>query len=106
MQASITPVAPAGATELAADLLALWRHILSTGHADAYAGFEELDLTLTQVKTLNALASRELTVKDLAERLGLSLRFAGIATFAATLPAAQCKRLSGALKPILDRLPA
>lgn len=151
MQASISPVAPAAATELAADLLALWRHVLSTGHTDAYAVFEELDLTLTQVKALNALASRELTVKQLAERLGLSLpgasravdalvarallhrredpadrrqkrllatdagrgalrrldeaRLAGIAAFAATLPAAQRKRLSGALRPILDGLP-
>ena len=151
MQASISAAAAAApATELAADLLALWRHVLSTGTSDAYAAFEELDLTLTQVKTLCALASRELTVKELAERLGLSLpgasravdalvarellhrredpddrrqkrllatdagrdalrrlddaRLAGIAAFAATLPPAQCKRLSGALRPILDRL--
>jgi DNA-binding MarR family transcriptional regulator len=152
MQASALPVIPAAATELAADLLALWRHVLSTGTANAYAIFEELDLTLTQVKALNALASRELTVKELAERLGLSLpgasravdalvsrellhrredpsdrrqkrllatdagrdalqrldeaRLAGIAAFASTLPAAQCKRLSAALRPILDDLPA
>ena len=39
----------------------------------AYAIFEELDLTLTQVKALTALSADELTVKDLAERLGLSL---------------------------------
>jgi DNA-binding MarR family transcriptional regulator len=138
------------AAELAEGLLALWRHVLSTGTADAYAIFEELDLTLTQVKALNALASRELTVKELAEQLGLSLpgasravdalvsrallhrredpddrrqkrllatddgrdalrrldeaRLAGIASFAATLPPAQCKRLSAALRPILDDL--
>jgi DNA-binding MarR family transcriptional regulator len=54
-------------------LLALWRHVIGTGNADAYAVFEELDLTLTQVKALNALTRSELTVKELAERLGLSL---------------------------------
>jgi DNA-binding MarR family transcriptional regulator len=149
MHASISST-PAAAVEVAADLLALWRHVLSTGAGDVYAIFEELDLTLTQVKALNALASRELTVKELAEQLGLSLpgasravdalvsrellrrredpddrrqkrllatdsgrdalrrldeaRLAGIASFAATLPAAQCKRLSAALRPILDDL--
>ncbi len=145
-------VSPAAAADLAADLLALWRHVLSTAATDAYAVFEELDLTLTQAKALHVLASRELTVKELAERLGLSLpgasravdalvsrellhrredpddrrqkrllatdagrdalrrldeaRLAGIASFAATLPAAQCRRLSAALRPILDELPA
>jgi DNA-binding MarR family transcriptional regulator len=151
MQAPIAP-AQSPATELAADLLALWRHVIGTGSGDpgAYAIFEELDLTLTQVKALCALAARELTVKELAERLGLSLpgasravdalvardllhrredpddrrqkrltssdagrealrrldeaRLAGIAAFASTLPAGQCKRLSGALRPILDDL--
>jgi DNA-binding MarR family transcriptional regulator len=139
------------AVEVAADLLALWRHVMSTGRAGTYAIFEELDLTLTQVKALNAVAARELTVKELAERLGLSLpgasravdalvsrelvdrredpddrrqkrllatdagrdalrrldeaRLAGIEAFAATLPAARCRRLSAALRPILDGLP-
>jgi len=119
----------------------------STG---AYAAFEELDLSLTQVKALAALAAGELTVKELAERLGLSLpgasravdalvsrdlldrredpgdrrqkrltstdagrealrrldeaRLAGLSALASTLPAAQCKRLSSALRPILDDL--
>ena len=150
MQASISNDAPPAAAELAADLLALWRHVMSTGAAGAYAVFEELDLSLTQVKALVALSAHELTVKELAERLGLSLpgasravdalvargllhrredkhdrrqkrvtstdagrealqrldeaRLAGIEAFAATLPAAQCKRLSGALRPILDDL--
>jgi DNA-binding MarR family transcriptional regulator len=118
----------------------------------AYAIFEQLDLTLTQVKTLCALADHELTVKELAERLGLSLpgasravdalvdrdliarredtadrrmkrlrctdggraslarldeaRLAGIEQFTATLPPAQAKRLSAALRPILDDLPS
>jgi len=145
MQASISSPgsaaqapAPTAAAELATDLLALWRHVLSTGDPGAYAIFEELDLSLTQVKALCALSRNELSVKELAERLGLSLpgasravdalvarelldrredpedrrqkrllndaRLAGLAAFAATLPAAQCKRLSGALRPILDDL--
>lgn len=155
MQASIV-AAPVpeqtAATALATDLLLLWRHVIGTGSGDpgAYAIFEELDLTLTQVKALCALAREEHTVKELAERLGLSLpgasravdalvsrallsrredpddrrqkrlrctddgaialarldeaRLAGIAAFAATLPAAQCTRLSRALRPILDDL--
>jgi DNA-binding MarR family transcriptional regulator len=139
-------------TELAADLLALWRHVISTGTAGAYEAFDQLDLTLTQVKALCALATDELTVKELAERLGLSLpgasravdalvsrdllhrredpldrrqkrltstdagrealrqldeaRLAGLSAFAATLPHDECARLSGALRPILDRLNA
>jgi DNA-binding MarR family transcriptional regulator len=155
MQASISPAAPAPAeaptaAELAEQLLALWRAALASGGVRTYAIFEELDLTLTQVKALTALATAELTVKDLAARLGLSLpgasravdalvergllgrredttdrrmkrlrctdagrdalqrldeaRMAGVAQFTATLPAAQRKRLSGALRPILDDL--
>jgi DNA-binding MarR family transcriptional regulator len=154
MQASTSlPSAPTAATaELAADLLALWRQIISNGDGDAgaYAIFDELDLTLTQVKALCALSRAELTVKELAEHLGLSLpgasravdalvsrellhrredpsdrrqkrlrctsagrdalsrldeaRLAGLAAFAATLPAAQCRRLSAALRPVIDGL--
>ena len=149
MQASIS-LSATSAEELAADLLELWRHVLSSGHTDAYAIFEELDLTLTQVKALSALVRSELTVKELAEHLGLSLpgasravdalvardllhrredpddrrqkrlratdagrdvlrrldeaRLAGLAAFVATFPPARCKRLSAALRPILDDL--
>jgi len=60
-------------TELAAQLLALWRAVAGSNGVGAYAIFEELDLTLTQVKALVALSGDELTVKELAERLGLSL---------------------------------
>jgi len=159
MHASTLPAAP-GATpaeaptadELAEQLLALWRAVLAPRGVASYAIFEELDLTLTQVKTLTALSAAELTVKDLAELLGLSLpgasravdalvargllgrredtsdrrmkrlrctdaghdalqrldeaRMAGVAQFTATLPAAQRKRLCGALRPILDDLAA
>ncbi len=38
-----------------------------------YAIFAELDLTLTQVKAMCALSGEELTVKELAAQLGLSL---------------------------------
>ncbi len=61
------------ATELAGQLLALWRAVITTGDVEAYAIFEELDLTLTQVKAMCALSGAELTVKELGERLGLSL---------------------------------
>jgi DNA-binding MarR family transcriptional regulator len=160
MQASASPADPAlaavpaadggSAAELAEQLLTLWRSFLSSDSVGGYAIFEELDLTLTQVKALCALTDAELTVKDLAERLGLSLpgtsraidalvdrglvgrredtadrrmkrlrctdtgrhtlerlddaRLAGLETFVATLPRAQRKRLSGALRPILDGL--
>lgn len=77
MQASTSPLPEmsdeAAATELAGQLLALWRSVIGGTGVGAYAIFEELDLTLTQVKALTALASDELTVKELAERLGLSL---------------------------------
>jgi DNA-binding MarR family transcriptional regulator len=145
------PTAEAGsAAALAGQLLALWRGVMSGSSVGAYAIFEELELTLTQVKALTALSGAELTVKELAERLGLSLpgasravdalvareligrredtadrrmkrlrctaaglhalerldeaRLAGLESFTAALPPAQRKRLSGALRPILDDL--
>ena len=143
---------PASSAKLAEQLLALWRAVMAPRGVSAYAIFEQLDLTLTQVKALSALAPEaELTVKELAELLGLSLpgasravdalvergllgrredttdrrmkrltctaagrdalrrldeaRLAGLEQFTATLPAAQRKRLSGALAPILDDRP-
>jgi DNA-binding MarR family transcriptional regulator len=73
-----TDVAPddnadATAAELAVQLLALWRGVTGANSVGTYAIFEELDLTLTQVKALCALSHAELTVKELAEQLGLSL---------------------------------
>jgi DNA-binding MarR family transcriptional regulator len=73
MQASTSAAEAASAAELAEQLLALWRRLMTAGAFNAYAVFENLDLTLTQVKALFALSDAELTVKDLAERLGLSL---------------------------------
>ena len=68
-----TPTEASVHAELAEQLLALWRAVISPGGVGAYRIFEELDLTLTQVKALIALSADELTVKDLAARLGLSL---------------------------------
>jgi len=154
MQVSTSPTLAAVGTatggDLATQLLALWRAVAGGDSVGAYAIFEELDLTLTQVKALCALSDHELTVKELAERLGLSLpgasravdvlvergllgrredttdrrmkrlrctdagrralerldeaRLAGLEQFTATLPPAQAKRLSGALRPILEGL--
>jgi len=75
MQAPIAPqIAASDSTaDLAAHLLTVWRRVIQQGGVDTYAIFEELDVTLTQVKALTALAADELTVKELAERLGLSL---------------------------------
>lgn len=79
MQASIAQSQPASVTgsdataELAECLLTVWRRVIQQGGVDTYAIFEELDVTLMQVKALTALAADELTVKELAERLGLSL---------------------------------
>ena len=152
MQASVSqqrPATPAAdsTSELAASLLTVWRRVLQQGGVDTYAIFEELDITLTQVKALAALTDDELTVKELAERLGLSLpgasravdalvgralldrredaedrrmkrlrctdagraaltrldeaKLQGLEAFAATLPAAQRKRLIAALRPIV-----
>ncbi len=67
------PPHASSAEHVAEQLLALWRGIARDGGVATYAILEELDLTLTHVKALCALAERELTVKDLAERLGLSL---------------------------------
>lgn len=160
MQASNAPVAPAptpdrdqsaDTPQLAAQLLALWRSVIGSNGVGAYAIFEQLDLTLTQVKALCALSDYELTVKELAERLGLSMpgasravdalvardligrrecpqdrrqkrlrctdsglhalerldeaRLVGLEQFTATLPPAQAKRLSAALRPIVADLP-
>ena len=154
MQASASTTVPTAerdsAAELAAQLLALWRQVISAGNIDTYAIIDELDLSLTHVRAMCALSLEEMTVKELAERLGLSLpgasravdalvergllgrredttdrrmkrlrctdagrqtldrldeaRFAGLEKFTATLPPAQRKRLSGALRPILDGL--
>ena len=61
--------------ELAGELLELWSHLMRGSTQPMFAVLGELDLTLTQMKTLGMLDScvSEVSVKDLSERLGLSL---------------------------------
>jgi DNA-binding MarR family transcriptional regulator len=149
-QATGTAVEAGSTAALAEQLLTLWRHVITHGGADSYAIFDELELTLTQVKALHALADQELSVRELAQKLNLSLpgasravdalverelvtrredqadrrmkrlgttptglqalarldesRLVGLESFSATVPPAQRKRLSAALRPILDDL--
>jgi len=74
MQASstATQVSP---KQLAAELLALWHHLMRGSSQHLYALIAELDISITQMKTLHVLAEggSELSVKELADRLGLSL---------------------------------
>lgn len=60
---------------LAADLQALWQHLMRGGSSEFFAIIEEFDLSLTQIKTLGCLSGSdvELSVKELSERLGYSL---------------------------------
>ena len=60
---------------LAEQLHAVWLHLARDSTASLYALLEELGLGLTQVKSLDALdaCDCEPTVKELSERLGLSL---------------------------------
>jgi DNA-binding MarR family transcriptional regulator len=63
------------AQRLAAELLSLFHCVMKGGNEQLYELFDELDLTITQLKTLHALdaSSAEVSVKELAERLGMSL---------------------------------
>ncbi|MBI5105037.1 MAG: MarR family transcriptional regulator [Solirubrobacterales bacterium] len=63
------------AKEVAAELLALWHFLMKGGAPALYRLLDELDLSMTQIKTLHALddCGRELSVKDLAEKLGMSV---------------------------------
>jgi DNA-binding MarR family transcriptional regulator len=61
--------------EVAGQLLDLW-HLLMKGGAKAlYALLDELALSISHIKTLHTLAEvdDELSVKELAERMGMSL---------------------------------
>ena len=70
--ASLRQVSP---KELAEDLLALWHHLMRGSAQSIYDLLAELDLSITQMKTLHTLAECgcELTVKQTSERLALSL---------------------------------
>ena len=74
MQASTAPtqVSP---KELAGELLELWHHLMRGSSHRLYALIGELDISITQMKTLHALddCADEVSVKELADRLGLSL---------------------------------
>ena len=74
MQASktATQVSP---KQLAGELLELWHHLMRGSSQQTYALIAELDLSITQMKTLHALSDsiREVSVKELSDRLGLSL---------------------------------
>jgi DNA-binding MarR family transcriptional regulator len=60
---------------LAAELLDLWRVILKGSTRDLYRLLAELDLSMTQLKLLHVLAEyqSEISVKELAEALSMSL---------------------------------
>jgi DNA-binding MarR family transcriptional regulator len=61
--------------KLAAELLELWHHLMRGSTEQLYALIADLDLSITQMKTLHVLAEggSELSVKELSDRLGLSL---------------------------------
>jgi DNA-binding MarR family transcriptional regulator len=73
VQATAAPT-QASVEELAADLYAIFAHVFSSASRDLVELISELDLSLTQVKLLHLVAEEdEPTLKDLSERLGLSL---------------------------------
>jgi DNA-binding MarR family transcriptional regulator len=63
------------AEQLAAELLDFWHFLMKGGAPALYRLLDELDLGMTQIKALHALndCGCEIAVKDLAERLGMSL---------------------------------
>jgi DNA-binding MarR family transcriptional regulator len=60
---------------LAAELLELWHHLMRGSTQQMYAVIAELDLTITHMKALHVLSDcdREVSVKELSDRLALSL---------------------------------
>jgi DNA-binding MarR family transcriptional regulator len=71
----MTAVKQVSARKLAAELLELWHHLMRGSSHQMYALITELDLSITQMKTLHVLADNgsEVSVKELSDRLGLSL---------------------------------
>jgi DNA-binding MarR family transcriptional regulator len=74
MQASstATQVSP---KQLAGELLELWHHLTRGSSQQLYALIGELDISITQMKTLHALSDcvHEVSVKELSDRLAVSL---------------------------------
>jgi DNA-binding MarR family transcriptional regulator len=68
-----TSPAPVSTQLLAEELLAFWRHLIRAGVGARV--IDELGLSLTQIKVLDAVAGarEELTMGVLADRLGLSV---------------------------------
>jgi DNA-binding MarR family transcriptional regulator len=60
---------------LAGELLDLWHHLMRGSSQHLYALIGEIDISITQMKTLHALDdyAAEVSVKELGDRLGLSL---------------------------------
>jgi len=60
---------------VSAALLDLWQHLMHASNTEFFAILEELDVSIMQVKMLEALGSAdvELSVKELSERLSCSL---------------------------------
>ena len=63
------------AEAVAAELLAFWHYVMKRGSGDLFSLLTELDLSITQVKTLHVLDAcvEQVSVKELAERMGMSL---------------------------------
>ena len=61
--------------QLAGELLDLLHHLMRGSSQNMYALIAELDISITQMKTLHALSEcvREISVKELSDRLRLSL---------------------------------
>jgi DNA-binding MarR family transcriptional regulator len=71
----MTAVKQVSSRRLASELLELWHHLMRGSSDRMYALIAELDISITQMKTLHVLADSgsEVSVKVLADRLGLSL---------------------------------
>jgi DNA-binding MarR family transcriptional regulator len=71
----MTAAAQVSSKQLAGDLLDLWHHLMKGSSRQLYGLITELDISITQMKTLHALdeCADEVSVKELADRLGLSL---------------------------------
>jgi DNA-binding MarR family transcriptional regulator len=74
MHASSTS-AEATPAALAASMLDLWRQILKGSTRDLYRLLAEVDMSMTQLKLVHVLVEggTEISVKELAEELGMSL---------------------------------
>lgn len=74
MQATAPP-ASSLSSELAHDVFAFMAHLLTASSQDVFRTLGELDVSLTQIKLLHLLAADEdgVPLKDLAERMSLSL---------------------------------